>query len=538
MRLNQSLLFANGTVWSGDPPEPNNTWIMINGGQVQGIGSGPKPSADIEIDLAGKILMPGFVDSHSHLTLGAWIPFAMQGQNWTSKQTLLDHLSRRQVEDASSWLLALGTEFDRLKGGIPSVRELDEATSRPALIMDANYHRALISTAGMARLDLAATTPKRTGDIELRGGRATGMLWDEAAGKALHQALSDLAAQLKDEGVLRLLLTEAERYLSFGITTCHDPLIPPSLQMLMTQFVSRTPLRVSWSHVAEQGLLSPPGVTELCPDCGAGPSSAKLFMDGAHRCALCLDPTHALQMTAVAIYQALLGHAIPLKNILQAPARYLNGKFQTPYLRMESAELVEHLVCHAEAGTRTRIHAFGNRAASCACHALISSGHPDATLEHLMFLRPSEMDLVAETGATASLQPGLLQPLAETVIRGRITPRQHFIPVASLHQRGVQVALSSDHPCGPLDPLENIRMAVTRKLADGTVADSREAVPVDVAVRGYTTQGHRAITGQPGQGLSPGADADFVILNKEILDTSARVLETWIGGQRVWPVPR
>lgn len=534
MRLKQSILLANGMIWAGDPPEPCNTWILIADGRVQAVGPGPQPSADIEVDLAGKILMPGFVDAHSHLTLGAWIPFAIDGQKWQSKQAMLEHLSGVDESDPPSWVLALGMVFEWLKGGIPSLRELDEATSRPVLIMDFNYHRALISTAGMARLGLGTAMPGHSGDVETRGGHATGILWEEAAGAALHQALSDLAAQLKEAGVLRLLMAEAQRHLALGITACHDPLIPPSLQPLMAQFASQTPLRVSWSRVAEKGLLSPADVAEVCPSCGAGPASTKLFMDGAHRCAMCLDPTHALQMTGAAIFQALLGHTLPLKNILRAPARYLNGKFQTPFLRMDSSQLTERLHAYGEAGVRTRIHAFGNRAASCACHALIASGRPSATLEHLMFLSPRDLDLVAEAGATASLQPGLLGPLAETAIRGNIVPRQHFIPAASLHNRGVPVALSSDHPCGPLDPLVNIRAAVTRQLSNGTTADAREALSTEVAVRGYTTQGHRAITGQPGPGLSAGADADFIILDKDVMDASARVLETWIGGEKVW----
>ena len=58
---------------------------------------------------------------------------------------------------------------------------------------------------------------------------------------------------------------------------------------------------MSSSSVAEGRLLEP--ADEFCPTCGDGPPSAKLFMDGAHKCALCLDPRHVLKMmgaTAIA----------------------------------------------------------------------------------------------------------------------------------------------------------------------------------------------------------------------------------------------
>ena len=534
--MTASLLFSNCTVWSGRPPRPVAGWMLVQEGRIDAVGTGLAPVADGVRDLAGQWVLPGFVDAHSHMSLGAWLPFAVDGRSLGSRTAVLEAIGKAHRERPNdSWLLVLTADFDRWGAAQPTLREIDEASEhRPLLIVDNNYHRALISTAGLSRLRAGASPSLHPGDVVMRRGQPTGMLWEAATGAALHAALRDLATQMTDEGLFGLLQAEANRHLALGITACHDPLIPPSLQPLMERLAGSTPLRVSWSRVAEDSLLGPAAVAELCPSCGAGPASAKLFMDGAHRCALCLDPVHVLQMTGNAVAKALSGDTSVLRILMNHPARYKKGKYYTPYLRMDPTELTSHLATFAEHGVRPRIHAFGNHAATCACQALVTAGRPGATLEHLMFLSPWDMDIVADSGAVASLQPGFIPRFGPFSMQTKQVPRQHYIPAASLIARGVSVSFSSDHPCGPLDPLHNIRAAVTRRMLDGAVADDREAVSVEAAVRAYTTDGSRAIHGVAGHGLSPGAVADFVIINGPLMDPTTRVVETWVQGQLAW----
>src|SRR6185312_7587202 len=95
----------------------------------------------------------------------------------------------------------------------------------------------------------------------------------------------------------------------------------------------------------------------------------------------------------------------------------------------------------------------------------------------------------AATGAVASLQPGFIERFGRGVVERRMIPELRAYPAASLLRAGVPLALSSDNPCGPLDPLRNIRMAVERRLADGRVVDAREAITVEQAVAACTIGG-------------------------------------------------
>jgi hypothetical protein len=111
------------------------------------------------------------------------------------------------------------------------------------------------------------------------------------------------------------------------------------------------------------------------------------------------------------------------------------------------------------------------------------------------------------------------------------------IPVASLLRAGVPVALSSDYPCGPLEPLFNIRQAIERRVEGGRVFDEAEAVSASVAVAAYSSGGARCIHGKPSAGLSVGAPADFVVLSGPPGARDTRVLCTWIGGREAWRAP-
>ena len=298
-----------------------------------------------------------------------------------------------------------------------------------------------------------------------------------------------------------------------------------------------SPLRLSWSLIAEAGMLEPVPEAEICGCCGEGPGSAKLFMDGAHRCALCLDPSHVLQMMARAAAAAVCGNFRPIAGLTQYKSVFRNGQFHMPYLRMESQGLLKRLEMLARHGVRPKIHAVGNHAAVSAADVLADSGVRNATLEHLTFLSDYDIDRIARASAVASMQPGFIDRFGASILERGMTPRLRAYPTASLRRAGVSVALSSDNPCGPLPPLGNIRKAVLRMLPDGRVVDGREALTLAEALEAYCITGHHAIHGHPGKGITPGAVADLVIVTGDPLDAKTTVSQTWIAGRTVWQAP-
>jgi imidazolonepropionase len=65
---NIGLLLTNDLSWETGPTGPlRDAWVVMAGGQIASVGTGAPPSADHVIDAAGRCVLPGFVDSHSHL---------------------------------------------------------------------------------------------------------------------------------------------------------------------------------------------------------------------------------------------------------------------------------------------------------------------------------------------------------------------------------------------------------------------------------------------------------------------------------------
>jgi predicted amidohydrolase YtcJ len=64
-----TILFRNGTLWSGARPAPRPGWLLVQGDRIARCGTAnePEPAAETTVDLEGGHLLPGFCDAHSHL---------------------------------------------------------------------------------------------------------------------------------------------------------------------------------------------------------------------------------------------------------------------------------------------------------------------------------------------------------------------------------------------------------------------------------------------------------------------------------------
>jgi predicted amidohydrolase YtcJ len=528
------MRFEHATVWRGGRTAASEPLLVV-GGHVAPASGGDATT----IDLGGAHVVPGFVDAHTHLTVAAWVPWFADGSAWRSAAEACAAIARAAAARGSGWLLAFNVDDDAWPDGPPTAAALEAAApGRPTLVAHLSLHRAILSETAMRRLDVSGTTPDPAGDIETRRGRPTGRIWESAFGRAVTTALLETARTL-EPGRLDLLLDgEAERHLALGITAAHDPCVPIELLPAMTRLAGRTRLRLSWSHVHGGGILDPAPPDVAARGSGDGPPSAKVFLDGAHRCAMCLDPRHVATMAWRAVTR-LVGHRDPgpLRELLGYRIVYRHPRFHMPYLRFadDGAEAV--LGGFATRGVRARIHALGNDAVAQACRTLRRLDVRNASLEHLVVLSDREVAAVADAGVIASLQPGFLPHYGPALLDRGIVGRLRAVPAESLRRAGVPLALSSDHPCGPLDPLVNIRCAVQRRLDDGRPFDEAEAIATDVAVDAYTRGGFQAIHGAPGPGLDPGAPADFAVLSGPPDAAGTRVLRTWIAGREAWRSP-
>ena len=542
-------LIIHATVWAGGRPSPAPGWLLLEDGRVAEVGTATQnpPGGDglTVVSRPGHHVLPGLTDAHSHLSVGCWLPRTVDGSAWGSRQEALDAVAEaHERAPGDGWLLATG--FDHATWDDPRPPRHDEledaAPGRKVLLVHLSLHAGVLSSRGLAVVARAAPGFQRLEDVDRgRGGQPTGLVWEGAFGRAVFTVARELTAELGEPTMVELLEAEAERHLRLGITRAHDPGVSPDGHDRMRRVAGRTPLRLSWSITGAAGLVEPPprSVTAL-PEGPYGETGrqVKLFLDGAQRCALTLPIGALPSMLAATVGEVRRARSWrPAQAALQQRLRLTPSEVRLPYLRLEDREVLERLDAWFAAGLRVRIHALGNEAVAQAARLLTRVGAPAgrSSIEHAMFLRAPEREALARSGAVASIQPGFLPHYGPEVVASGAAGHLEVLGLRSLGASGVVRAISSDHPCGPLDPLHNLRRAVDRRLGTTTLQVEQGITPVE-AVEAMTAGGAAAL-GVPVEEatLVPGAPADLAIVDGDPFDEGSRVVETWVAGDPVAP---
>jgi len=97
--------------------------------------------------------------------------------------------------------------------------------------------------------------------------------------------------------------------------------------------------------------------------------------------------------------------------------------------------------------------------------------------------------------------------------------------------------LSSDYPCGALDPLHNLRAAIDRRQPSGRRLQPEQALTESEAVRAATVDAAASLGAPGAAGLAPGQPADLVVCDGDPFQPQTRVTQTWIAGRPVWSAP-
>jgi predicted amidohydrolase YtcJ len=532
------LVMTNVMVWAGARPKPQRGWVAINKGQFSAIGQAEDrlPEAREFIDGQGKTVMPSFVDCHSHLSAGAIASVCRNGSAFNSKQDVLRAVEAAARQDQSAWLVFFYVDWNGWDAPIPpNATELEDASGgRKVFLVCESLHRGILSESALQALNVSQLDNRDF--VETRRGVLTGVVWETVFSACLKQVLDALILAMGEDELGEILRAEANRHLSCGITDVHDPGVTYDMSRHMVALNEASPLRISWSEVGAMGPVSSAGDGQSLANFGSGPSSAKVFTDGAHRCAMCVNATQALIMTLGCISDAIKGmNPYPVRQLLAEKFSFKQGKFYREGALFEPEQLTEKLTRLSATHDRLKIHALGNHAVDMACDCVIESGITTRVcIEHATVLDDQNIEKLAKYGVQVSAQPGFLPHYGIQFSSMRLTGRYRGLPLKSLLDAQVNLIMSSDYPCGPLDPLHNMRCAVERKINGGSVYLERESVSPEDAVYAYTIAGSQGITGISKSGIELDKPADFIVLSGDPFVHSTKVHSTWINGAMVY----
>ena len=537
------LIAVNGIIRTQDPKCAEARALAVSGGRFVAVGSNaeiqalPRGADCRVIDLKGRLVLPGFTESHIHL-----LDWSMGRRQIDLKglSSLADALAavKTYADDPArsglcgGWILGSGwNESLWPEKRMPTRRDLDQVcTERPMMLLRSDLHLAVVNSRALALAGIGPDTPDP--DQGVIGRDATGMPSGILQDLAISCVKERIPKHTEDETLLAI--AEALSALSAqGLTGIHDFRLmdgtegPPCLRILQRLHErGELAMRVWW--LLPDYLL--PEAVSLGLRTGMGGDflrigHLKLFSDGS-----------------------LGAHTA----WMQEP--YTNGGCGIPLKPMtEIARLVR---IAEEAGIAVAVHAIGDRAnhelialfdkleRSRSEHTRHIMARAPHRIEHLQMVQPEDIRRLGQLSVMGSVQPrqvtdDIALMTREIGERDRISYRFRDMLAA-----GVELALGSDCPVANPSPLNGIHAAVTRQCEDGSPAGGwhpGQCLSVDQAVRGYTV-GPALISGRGHElgSITPGKLADFIVLDRDIYRIppreilTSRVELTICGGRVVY----
>jgi predicted amidohydrolase YtcJ len=503
---------VNGRLYTQDPRRPWAAGLTVREGRIERLlAEGEPPPAGLpRVDLGGRLVLPGFVDAHTHLTLYArnLDRVALGGV-----PSLAEALGRvreaagRPAPDreADGWILGQGWD-PQAWGGLPDRSALDAAApGRLVALESRDCHAYWLSSAALERAAIDSATPDPSGGRIVRdaAGEPTGFVLEKAT-----RLVTAVIPRAADGEASRLDRVLAEA-LSLGITGAHVLDAVEGLRKLEAlDRAGRLPIRVV-AYVAEKDLE---GALDEGRRSGEREGRVrlgglKLFTDGTlgSRTALLSEPYEGTGDFGIAIHG--------------------------------DAELAELVRGAAAGGLAVAIHAIGDRANTRALDALEAAPavfhegrHIPHRVEHAQLCFPADAARFGEAGIVASVQPCHIPGDWHAADRHWGDRCRFAYPFRTLLARGATLALGSDVPVEGWNPFRNLYTAVARRDWEGrpeTGWHAREALTLPEALLAYTA-GSAAASGEAhlrGR-LAPGMDADLVALAGDLF---ALPPEAWPG---------
>src|SRR4051812_45672873 len=526
------IVIVNGSIHTMDKATPLASGVAILGNRILQVGetseieklAGP---ATRKVDARGKLVLPGFNDSHVHFLMGGFSLSSVDLRDATS----LDEMARRLKEYASNvpkgqWILGGDWDHERWPGApLPTKEMIDAATpNNPVFVNRLDGHMALANSIALKLAGVTKQTKDPPGGVIVRdkNGEPTGVLKDSA------ESLVDRVIPEKtfDENH-QAALAATEHAAQCGVTSVTDMSAGNDVglyQYMLERGELKTRIYairsiVSWEVLEKTGVRAAFGSDMLRI------GGLKGFADGSlgSTTALFFEPYNDAPNTKGLLFDQMLPEGIMLKRVLGAD----------------------------RAGLQVMIHAIGDEANKRILDIYQEVGEKNGgpghrfRIEHAQHLRPSEIPRFGAQKVIASMQPYHAADDGRWCEK-RIGPERSKGTYAfrSLLDSGAVLAFGSDWTVAPLNALTGIKAAVTRQTLDGKHPHGwipEQKISVDETIRAYTVGSAYAEFMEKKKGtLAPGYLADMVIVDRDIYSEEpsdidkARVTMTMTDGRIVF----
>jgi predicted amidohydrolase YtcJ len=521
-----ATIFVNGRIYTSNPAQPWAEAIAIRGNKIVAVGAakdvlawrGPQTNV---IDLAGRMAMPGIIDTHTHFVEGSTILAGVSVAGLPSIDAVKAHLvDFAKSHPGDGWIMGGGWDYGSYwPGGLPTKALLDEIfPNRPVVLISSDGHSAWANSIALARAKITRDTPNPD-TPELHGiivhdpktHEPTGVL--EEGAQYLVNAAFDDDTLLQD---LREGMTAANQQ---GITGVINATGDEHEVELYSKLHDRGELTVrmttSWSNgVGSRHTLSDKELAglEAARTKYKGNwvrfGAVKFFSDG-------VVETHTAGMLA------------PYANAT-TPGEKGKLLYSPDELKRDYLILDQH-------GFQVMTHSVGDAAVREVLDAYEAVEKQDGPrdrrwrIEHMEVVAAQDRPRLAQLQILAAFQPWCCASLDEPWGAGVGAERMaDGIPWHDVVSAGATLIMGSDWPVEPLNPFVIMQTGVTRQTPDGQPAGGffpKQALTLDEMLPGYTRNAAYAefMEDRLGQ-LKPGYLADVIVLSQDLYKIPANTI--------------
>jgi len=293
------IVYVNGYVWTVDRSRPTAQAVAVAGDRILAVGSDAEMrklagSLTTVVDLEGRLMLPGFIDNHTHFSSGGFQLQSVDLRYARNEREFSGLIAERARRSPRRWITGGDWDHDNWPGGdLPAKELIDVVTpNTPVFVNRYDGHMALANSLVLKLAGVTKDTPDPPGGTVVkdpRTGEPTGILKDEAM-MYVYRIMPDPTSE-ELEGAIRLALAEARR---FGVTSIQDMSSGADVRAyqvlrdkgeLTSRFYCRLPMS-QWQQLTGTGIKAPFG------DQWVRLGSLKAYADGSlgSTTALFFDP--------------------------------------------------------------------------------------------------------------------------------------------------------------------------------------------------------------------------------------------------------
>ena len=532
------LVLTGGEVHTLTEPDAVHEAVAIRDGEIVRVDSDYEIQflTGVEttvIDCEGRVVLPGFVDAHTHLeSQGQYLVHA----DLSAAEGVEDAIERlRAAPTAYDWIRGFGYDESEWPSGRYLTREdLDRVSEdRPVVAMRVDMHLASLNSVALDRV-LADMPPADVHRDE--SGTPTGVVVEDAT-----EAVWDAIEPDPDE-TRELVRAAIDHATARGVTGVHEKVRHSHAPRIYRDLAADDDLDVRvrldyWSHhlqaVLELGLATNSGgdlvrvggiksftdgsfggrtakLFEPYADAPAGAEPADVDTDGE------LDDDH----TEAEVNAPHETDAVEQNETSHEGSRGDDSGNRGQWV-VDPPKLREIAERADAAGLQLTVHAIGDEAIAETIDVFEDLEDPGASrhrIEHAELPHDDHVERMAEAGIVASMQPNFLQWAGDGGLydqRLGEERRRRTNRFRTMLDAGVPLAFGSD--CMPLDPLLGVHHAVN-------APDEAQRLTVTEALRAYTRGAAYAGFDEDRLGtIEPGKRADIVILEDSPWERPAEI---------------